>query len=92
MSGEGSAEATTVACPLCGAPAARGCVMSGSAHWLRWFGGAPSFWKSITAGVFITSPGDPVGDMGILCGAYVEGIRCTTCNKIICEAVDPNRR
>jgi hypothetical protein len=66
--------------------------MSGGGHWLRWFEGPPTFWKNITAGIFITSPGDPVGDMGQLCGSYIEGVRCRKCDKIICEAVDPNRR
>ena len=91
MSGEATSQESNVPCPLCGAPAERGCVMSGR-HWLRWFGGPPTFWKSITAGIFITSPGDPVGDMGQLCGSYIEGIRCRKCDRIICEAVDPNLR
>jgi hypothetical protein len=46
--------------------------MSGSGHWLRWFAGPPSAWKRITAGLFISSPGEPVGDMGELCGSYVD--------------------
>jgi hypothetical protein len=66
--------------------------MSGSGHWLRWFAGQPSFWKNITAGMFISSPGDPVGDMGQLCGSYVEGVRCRACDRIVLEGVDPDRR
>jgi hypothetical protein len=66
--------------------------MSGSGHWLRWFAGPPSVWKRITAGLFISSPGEPVGNMGELCGAYVEGIRCRACDRIVLAGVGPDRR
>jgi hypothetical protein len=91
MSDESTTENSTVPCPLCGATAERGCVMSGSGYWLNWFAGPPTIWKGITAGP-IFGAGDPVGDLGQICGAYIEGIRCKKCDRIICEAVDPNRR
>jgi hypothetical protein len=89
---EGASETAAVSCPMCKSPAERGCVMSGSGHWMRWFAGPPGFWKRITAGAFVSSPGQPVGDMGELCGSYVEGIRCRACERIVLEAVDPDKR
>jgi hypothetical protein len=91
MSSEKSTESAAIACPLCGAPAERGCVMSGSGHWLQWFNGPPTFWKKITAGVFISSPGESVGGMGQLCGSYLEGVRSHGCDFIICGPANPNR-
>ena len=92
VSDQAQPESTPIACPLCGAQAERGCVMSGGGHWLRWFAGPPSVWKRVIAGAFISGPGEPVGDMGELCGSFVAGIRCRACDRIILEAVDPNRR
>jgi hypothetical protein len=66
--------------------------MNGGGTWLRWFAGPPSVWKGIAAGVSITGHGEPVGNVGELCGSYFEGIRCRACDRIVVEGVDPSRR
>jgi len=91
MNAEKSSEKTSVPCPLCGAPAERGRVMGSSNQALRWFDGLPSFWKRFKAGSPIVSdPGDPVGAIGQYCSSFIEGIRCKTCDRIICDNASPN--
>jgi hypothetical protein len=90
MSGPQYSEKAPVLCPLCGAPAERGCILSRSGRWLRWYQGPPKLWRKIAAALFISS-GAPVGGIELY-GSYIEGIRCTACNKIVCEGVDPNKR
>jgi hypothetical protein len=66
--------------------------MTGGSNPLRWFDGPPTFWKLFTGGSpIVSNPGEPVGASDTS-GSFIEGIRCNTCNKIICEAVDRNKQ
>jgi len=72
-----------VECPLCHAPAVRG-TLYGTDHMgsLQWFPGPPS-WKDNLASVMYA--GRLVGKMRGGAGAYIEGIRCKSCKRLILD-------
>jgi hypothetical protein len=67
-------------CPLCGAPAQTGCVLGADRNTLQWFDGPPELRKNLASAFW---GGEKVGTAALGAGVYAEGIRCTTCRRII---------
>lgn len=69
-------------CPICGAPAEKGCLYGGDTAPLQWIAGDASWSKNAAAAV---GEGEAIGSIGLLSGRHAEGIRCLSCRRIILE-------
>jgi hypothetical protein len=73
-------------CPICGKPAEKGCLYGADTAPLQWIGGQASLTKNVAAAI---GQGEAVGRYGLLPGRYAEGIRCSSCRRIILEYGPP---
>lgn len=71
-----------VKCPICGKTAERGCVYGADRIALQWSPGPPNWKSNFETGL---GAGLQVGEWTLGAGAYVEGIRCQACRRIILD-------
>jgi hypothetical protein len=83
MSEEATEQTPSARCPICGGEAEAGCIYGkDSLFGMRWREGEPSLWGNIVTGLL---GGDPVGEVDLLRGTYLKGIRCKHCNRIVLQ-------
>ena len=75
-------EQKIVNCPICNSIAEIGCLMGNSGSFdvgFQWYEGNPTIWRNIVP------HGEPVGDFEIFKGAFLRGLRCIKCRKLILD-------
>jgi hypothetical protein len=78
-----SKENSTSKCPICGAPAEKGCLYGGDGgSGLRWFPGPARASNNLWS---VVGDGEPVGTIGFLTGSHAAGLHCPKCRKVILD-------
>jgi hypothetical protein len=82
MNTNANPETELTTCPICNAPAQKGCLYASDRTPMSWIAGPPSMRKNFEAAM---GQGWPISRYELFSGVYAVGISCLSCQKIILE-------